>query len=115
MWGYKSVSFDDVEQGGLGDCWLAAAASAIAQDPHRLKSIFKVRETNKAGVYAFQMYNLGTPVTVTIDDYLPFDKYFALMLLYGGESDDMGIWFPLLEKAAAKFLGNYQAISGGIE
>ena len=36
--------------------------------------MFLIDETNEVGVYAFQFYLLGMPITVTIDDYLPFDK-----------------------------------------
>jgi len=92
-----------------------AAASSIAEDPERLKDIFKVQETNDAGVYAFQMFNLGTPVTVTIDDFLPFDVEHPSWLIYSMVSLDKAVWFPLLEKAAAKFLGNYEFIYGGFE
>lgn len=34
------------------------------------------------------MYNLGTPVTVTIDDYLPIERRSGQKLKYGGESND---------------------------
>ena len=62
-----------------------------------------------------QMYLLGTPITVTIDDYLPFDIDHPLELLYSMISFDKAVWFPLLEKAAAKFFGHYEAIYGGYE
>jgi len=113
MWGTDTVTPNDPVQGGIGDCWLVASASSIAEDPQRLKDIFKVQETNKVGVYALQMYLLGTPITVTIDDYLPFDIDHPLMLLYSMISLDKAVWFPLFEKAAAKYLGNYEMIYGG--
>ena len=72
MWGSDTVTPNDSIQGLLGDCWLVSSASSIAEDPERLKDIFKVQETNEVGIYAFKMYNLGMPVTVTIDDNLPF-------------------------------------------
>ena len=59
------------------------------------------------------MYLLGTPITVTIDDYLPFDIDHPLMLLFSMISLDKAVWFPLFEKAAAKYLGNYEMIYGG--
>ena len=57
------------------------------------------------------MYALGVPVTVTIDDYLPIESeeysVFALM------NENSSLWGPILEKAFAKFLGNYEAVEGG--
>ena len=74
---------------------------------------------NEAGVYAFTMYNLGMPITVTIDDYLPYSKTIKFWeetsLKYSQVSQDNAVWFPLMEKAAAKYLGSYEAINGGLE
>lgn len=74
-----------------------------------------MQQTNEVGVYALKMYLLGTPITVTIDDFLPFDEENPEMLLYSMISLDKAAWFPLLEKAAAKYLGTYDAIYGGWE
>ena len=48
-----------------------------------------------------QLFLLGTPVEVTVDDYLPFDIDHPYKLLYSLISFDKAVWFPLLEKAAA--------------
>ena len=61
-------------QGELGDCWLIAAASVVAQDPERIKEVFLTDELNSQGVYALKLYMMGIPVTVTVDDYLLFRK-----------------------------------------
>ena len=95
MWGHDNVGHNDPVQGHIGDCWLVATASSIAEDPERLKEIFKVQEINNVGVCALKMFLLGTPITVTIDDYLPFDIDHPYMLLYSMISFDKGIWFPL--------------------
>ena len=59
------------------------------------------------------MYIMGIPVSVTIDDYLPFWTNTPTGLYYARASPDRSIWMPLLEKAAAKLYGNYEMLSGG--
>ena len=49
----------------------------MAQEPERIKRIFEIEEMNSAGVYAMTLYAMGIPVTVTVDDYLPFDWDFG--------------------------------------
>ena len=58
------------------------------------------------------MYIMGIPVTVTVDDFLPF-KEGTNKLLYCGVGPDNSLWMPILEKAAAKALGNYEFLEGG--
>ena len=67
------ISADDINQGGLGNCWFLAALSAIAEKPGRLEKVFLNTENyqNRAGVYGFEFYSLGVPHTVVIDDFLP--------------------------------------------
>ena len=55
------------------------------------------------------------PITITIDDYLPFDIDHPDLLYFAMVSDDKSVWFPLLEKAMAKFYGSYEYINGGWE
>ena len=60
------------------------------------------------------MYILGIPVTVTVDDYLPFWSNRETGLIYGYPSADKGLWMAILEKAAAKLFGNYEMLSSGM-
>ena len=113
MWGSNGIEFTDPNQGAIGDCWIIAAASCVAQEPERIKKLFLIDHLNDAGVYAVQLYVMGIPVTVTVDEYLPFyypdDDY----MIYGRKSNDGALWMPILEKAAAKLFGNYEMLSGG--
>jgi len=59
------------------------------------------------------MYMMGIPVTVTVDEFLPFSYGGESGLVYGGVSPDKAMWMPILEKAAAKLYGNYEMLSGG--
>ena len=115
MWGTNKATFDDSIQGYLGDCWLVASSTSLFNDASRLDDIFLVKEINEVGVYAFKFHLLGMPITVTIDDYVPFDVDYPDYLLFGQPSEDHALAFPLLEKAMAKYLGNYEAINGGME
>lgn len=55
-------------------------------------------------------------MTVTIDDFLPYAKDSdPSYLKYSYESSGDAVWVPLLEKAAAKLFGNYEALNGGFE
>ena len=73
LFGRNSISPKDAIQGGdLGDCWIVAAASAVATDPERIKNIFLTQNLNNAGVYAVRFYLLGVPVTVSVDEQLLF-------------------------------------------
>ena len=86
---------------------------SIAEDPERIKDLFLVDEKNSVGVYAATMYQLGMPVTVVVDDYLPLtsDGYEPR---YGKEGKDGALWGTIFEKVFAKYLGNYEAIDAGI-
>lgn len=59
------------------------------------------------------MYLMGIPVTVTVDEFLPFSYRSENGLIYGKPSHDGALWMPILEKAAAKLFGNYELLSGG--
>ena len=73
FWGHNGITPLDVRQGAVGDCWYMAAASALAEKPKRLEKIFlnADSETNKNGIYAVNLYVLGVPHTVVVDDFLP--------------------------------------------
>ena len=72
LFGRNSISPKDAIQNGLGDCWIVAAASAVATDPERIKNIFLTQNLNNAGIYALRLYLLGVPVTVSVDEKLAF-------------------------------------------
>ena len=66
----EGISVDDINQGYIGNCWFMAAASAIAEKPDRLESVFlnTDNEMNAEGIYAVNFYALGVPHTVVVDD-----------------------------------------------
>ena len=56
------------------------------------------------------MYALMMPITVTIDDRLPFYKG-TNTLMYAQAGRDQSLWVPLFEKAVSKFYGSYEALA----
>ena len=111
------ITPDDINQGGLGDCWFLAAISGIAEKPGRMETAFLNKENylNEAGIYAFNFYSLGVPHTVVIDDYLPVRQLSNghYKTLFAEIGDDNSLWGAMIEKAFAKYWGNYGHIVSG--
>ena len=69
------------------------------------------------GIYGINIYALGMPYTVIVDDYLPMlnipgldiQPLFANWASQGGAP----LWGSLIEKAIAKLAGNYHHIEYG--
>ena len=96
-----------------------AAASAIAEKPGRLEKNFGTHDqfNNNAGFFDVNLYVLGCPVTVRVDDYLPFSAMPSSTnrdsALLSAKVTSQGLWMPLLEKALAKVYGNYSGLVAG--
>ena len=81
-----------------------------------MESFFLNDKVNSNGIYAVNFYTLGVPHTVIVDDYLPLYKedsgsFTANAANFG---TDGSIWGMVLEKAFAKYHGNYKHIEGGV-
>jgi len=102
----------DVLQGSLGDCWLLSGIACVALHPNLVRAAFDQRETNGRGKYVLRLHDPWTlkPIKVTIDDTIPCgsDGRPLFARPHGAET-----WVLLLEKAAAKVWGSYQALDGG--
>ena len=88
------------------------ALSALAEYPERIHNIFHNTEKSENGVYAINIYALGIPHTTYIDDYLPYN--FDGSYVFASVGSDDALWGPLLEKAVAKYVGNYWHIHKGL-
>ena len=116
FWGTSGLlNGDDVNQGAASDCYLLAAAEAIAEKPERLQKIFlnQDNDLNEAGIYGVNFYTLGVKHTVIVDDYLPLTEWGTLKYANAGKDKDNAMWMPILEKAFAKLNGNYKHIDHG--
>ena len=114
LFGTTGIRPADIRQGSIGNCWFMSAASAIAEYPGRMEKVFlnNVDEVSSVGVYGVNFYTLGVPHTIIVDDYLPLKKDGG-GTIYAKIGEDGAIWGPILEKAWAKYHGNYNHISSG--
>ena len=83
------------------------------KDPSIIPKLFLNTPVNNQRIYGIQFYNLGVPVTVVLDDYVPFYNWDNAPPAYSSASDNNGLWPIILEKAFSKFHGTYHAIEAG--
>jgi hypothetical protein len=50
------VSFHDIQQGALGNCWVLSAIASLAEYPERIYDMFDQKELNESGVYSIRLY-----------------------------------------------------------
>ncbi|KAM3180271.1 hypothetical protein ACTXT7_016610, partial [Hymenolepis weldensis] len=108
----------DVAQGRLGDCWLLAVISTMADIPVLFNHIVPKEQTmkgeNYVGVFRFRFWQFGQWIEVLVDDRIPVvagTKQFIFM--HSDESNEF--WSALMEKAYAKLNGSYANLSGGTQ
>ena len=100
----------DIMEGAAEDCWFLSSISALAEKRSLVDRIINSTENStvaaqEGGIYKFRFYRMGEWHDVIIDDQIP--------LQYSARPKNGELWVPLLEKAYAKFFGNYQNIFGG--
>ncbi|CAI5439239.1 unnamed protein product [Caenorhabditis angaria] len=98
----------DIEQGGLGDCWLMCAMTLIAERPDLLDSIFPSKDYSPQGVYRVKVCVEGEWKVIIVDDFFPCCN--GKMTMAVGRRNQL--WVPLIEKALAKALGSYSMLCG---
>ena len=72
-------------------------------------------DLNAAGIYGVNLYSLGIPHTVIVDDYLPLEISWNgnWSTVFSKIGNDKAMWMPILEKAFAKLNGNYSHTIAG--
>lgn len=105
----EKISPDDINQGGLGNCYYLCTLSAMAEVPERIKEMFVTKEINKAGIYLMTFWINGVETPVIVDDHIPCRNNNPCF----SSTDTQEIWAMLLEKAWAKLYGAYARTEGG--
>lgn len=121
---YKDgVSATDILQGAIGDCWLMAAFSCLAEVPGAIDNLFITKEYDPRGKYVIQLFDgtlkngTGAWRRFTIDDYIPCEKGIweseGIAKPKFSQPNGNEMWVILLEKAFAKLCGSYAQLEGG--
>lgn len=76
-------------------------------------NLFGTRKRNSAGLYVINLYDLGVPTAVVIDDYIPYTPIASNTSYVSVNQGEKELWAILVEKAFAKLHGNYASIEGG--
>jgi len=105
----------DIAQGGLGDCWLMSAMACMAEHQGLLRTCFISQEFNERGKYQMRIFDGRAKkwTVVTVDDNLPVKKKNNTLLFAQPNGNEL--WVLLIEKAFAKFCGDYASLDGGHE
>lgn len=109
---FSGVDPNDMDQGGLGDCWLISAFAAMSEFPDALMALFGQKTIAEDGHYSVKLYSFQDKgmQTYEIDDRFPVRNG---RCAYVKITEDGEIWPCLLEKAFAAYSGGYEVLDGG--
>ncbi len=125
----KGINPEDVDQGGLGDCYFLSSVASLAQaDPQKIYGGEDaiIQGPNKEGIYTVRLYipdenNAPKRVRIAVDPSF-LRKTVTKKNAPANESPETSIllaqpsgkemWVQLLEKALAQLEGSYQEIEG---
>ncbi|KAL1440201.1 hypothetical protein MTO96_010009 [Rhipicephalus appendiculatus] len=112
----ESFSRFDVEQGGLGNCWVLASMATLTLHKDLFNNVVpegqSFEKDKYAGIFHFRLWKANRWIDIVIDDRLPYRED-EKTLAFVSSSASNEFWSALLEKAYAKLHGGYAALVGG--
>lgn len=99
------ISMSDVNQGGIGNCYLLATFAAMCENPELIVGLFRTLKITKNGYYEVVLQINGVWKVITLDEYFPCDKNSKQFVFCSPKGPEL--WTMLLEKAWAKVNGGY--------
>lgn len=109
------VSFDDVIQGSIANCYMVGAFAAVAQsNPDAIKNAIKENADGTFTVRFFEKSTSGAApkaVEVTVDGDMAQSSMGSAR--YAKSRDSKELWVGVLEKAYAQWKGGYETIGNG--
>lgn len=104
----------DIDQQGLGDCYLLASLAEIAQqNPELIRDIIR---PNENGTFTVTFYDDGDPVEIVVGPHIPATDGSTEFAGPGDIPDgatNPELWVMLIEKAYAQYHGSYGEIERG--
>jgi hypothetical protein len=124
---FWTIDSGDLKQGAVGDCWLIAAVSCLANYPEEIEALFFGHGAEAApdGRYTVLLYDhrKRSTLPIVIDERVPCRNLQPGYYVPGYEHLRGGVpcfakpngemWPLLLEKAMAKMLGGYGSLNKG--
>ena len=110
------ISFDDLAQGMLGNCWLISTLNILVNDFDNfiqyLNPFQSFHKTVYTGKFSFNFVINNVLTTIEIDDYLP--TFQNELIFCKNKHNKSEFWSSLFEKAVAKLLFNsYDKLDDG--
>jgi len=119
LWGAEGPKCDEVKQGQIGDCYLPSAAAAVAFcRPDIIQNMVR-HEGGGKYVVTFRehtWYGTNKKKEIEVDADLWERSYGGPVYgscLNSRKSDEMHLWWPLIEKAYAVWKGDFNKIGNG--
>ena len=88
-----------------------SAISALAEHDSRVDRLIVNEGFSENGIYAANMYHLGVPMTMIVDDYLPMKESNwnpgSFNTVFASIGKDGSLYGTIIEKMFAKYYGNF--------